>query len=89
MHNAWKLPKTDVPGPCSYENAAAYDKMVSQSIVSPHKSTLTRTAYTESYAKMKKFVPGVGRYKKVDNGFFATNVKTLEINNFICTGKEK
>lgn len=67
--NNWKLPKNDLPGPCSYENAKAFDTMVSPRTLGSSKSTLNRVSYTESYAKLKKFVPAPSKYKEIDRGF--------------------
>ena len=59
--------------------------MVSPRILGNSKSTLKRIAYTESYAKLKKFVPAPGFYKEVDKGFHMTSRHTFEAEKLFLT----
>lgn len=59
----------DGPAPGSYEPTKAHDYVtMKKDFVTETKSTSNRTNFTEAYAKLYKYIPGMGHYKEIDKG---------------------
>lgn len=65
----WKHEKKDGPGPGSYEQGKAHDKMVSPRVTSTPKQCSQRVTFSDQYVKSHKYIPGVGKYKEIDRGY--------------------
>lgn len=66
----------DGAGPGSYDFPKSYDT-TQRHKVSMAKQTDNRVGFTDSYAKLYKYIPGMGHYKEVDRGLKVIGKETL------------
>lgn len=69
--SSWRIPKEkEGPAPGLYDSIKAHDYISKKKdFVLDHKSTSKRTNFTDAQSKLVKYVPGMGHYKEIDNGY--------------------
>jgi hypothetical protein len=65
--DSWQIPKMDGPGPGSYETTKAITETQWGNVTGFTKQMEKNMSYTDKIKLAKKWVPGAGTYKNIDN----------------------
>jgi len=68
---SWRIAKEDGPAPGSYDTVTAEKSTQKRRTEGPPERRQLRVIFTDTEAKRRKFVPGLGHYKELDKGLNA------------------